>query len=159
MERAKQLLEEGEKIINEHQKHIRIADRSDNGWATVEEYVEDELADNEDDEKRFLRADAHAGKKLRSAQKIGRGSARSLFLGVVGIFRGLGTRLFCLVVWLQGPANLLPLPMCTKQLGPVPQQSFSKNQAQVGVSPLTFGPCFCRVWHGRATIGGIVPSY
>lgn len=32
--------------LYERQKHIRIAERSNNGWATVEEYVEDELADN-----------------------------------------------------------------------------------------------------------------
>ena len=51
----------------ERQKHIKIADRSDNGWATVEEYVEDELADNSDDEKRLSRADARASKKLKSA--------------------------------------------------------------------------------------------
>ena len=69
VEKAKQLLEEGEKLINERQKHIKIVDRSDNGWATVE-YVEDELADNEDD-KRLLRADARAGKKLKSAQRGG----------------------------------------------------------------------------------------
>ena len=59
VEKAKQLLEEGEKI-NKRQKH-KIADRSNNGWATVEEYIEDELADNEDDEKQ---GDAHAGKKI-----------------------------------------------------------------------------------------------
>ena len=40
-----------------------IADRSDNGWAMVEEYVENELADNENDEKCLLRVDARAGKK------------------------------------------------------------------------------------------------
>ena len=40
-----------------------IADRSDNGWATVEEYVEDELTDNENDEKCLVRVDACAGKK------------------------------------------------------------------------------------------------
>ena len=78
VEKAKQLLEEGEKLINECQKHIRIADRFDNGWATLE-YVEDELADNEDHEKHLLRADARAGKKLKSAQRGGRGSARKNF--------------------------------------------------------------------------------
>ena len=78
VEKAKQLLEEGEKIINERQKHIRIANRSDNGWAMVEEYVEDELADNEDDEKRLLWADAHAGKKLKSTQRGSRGSAKKI---------------------------------------------------------------------------------
>ena len=62
VEKAKQLLEEVKKFINERQKHLRIVHRSDYGWATVEEYIEDKLADNEDDEKHLLRADAHAGK-------------------------------------------------------------------------------------------------
>ena len=38
----------------QRQKKIRIADRSENGWATVKEYEEDELAENSDDEKRYL---------------------------------------------------------------------------------------------------------
>ena len=71
VEKAKTLLEEGEKLIAERQKHIRIADRSENGWATVEEYMEDELADNSDDEKRLSRADVRAGKKLKSAAQRG----------------------------------------------------------------------------------------
>lgn len=77
VEKAKSLLEEGEKLIVERQKHISIADRSDNGWATVEEYVEDELADNSDDEKRLSRADAQEGKMLKSAtQKGGKNTTR-----------------------------------------------------------------------------------
>ena len=63
---AKTLLGEGEKLIAERQKHIRIPDRSENGWATVEEYMENELADNSDDVKRLSRADVWAGKKLVS---------------------------------------------------------------------------------------------
>ena len=74
VEKAKTLLEEGEGLILERQKHIKIADRSENGWATVDEYVEDELADNSDDEKRLSRADARATRKLKAAaQKQGRG--------------------------------------------------------------------------------------
>ena len=75
VEKAKSLLEEGEKLIVEWQKHIRITDRSDNGWATVEEHVEDELADNSDDKKRLSRADARAGKKLKSAAQKGGNNA------------------------------------------------------------------------------------
>ena len=52
-EKAKTLLEEGGGLIVERQKHIKIANHSENGWATVEEYVEHELADNSDDEKRL----------------------------------------------------------------------------------------------------------
>ena len=43
--------------LKTRQNHIRIADRSENGWAAVEEYVEDELADGEEDKKRIQRAD------------------------------------------------------------------------------------------------------
>ena len=71
MKKAKTIVDEGEKLVAERQKHIRIADRSENGWATVEEYVEDELADNSDDEKRLSRADARAGKKLKSSAQRG----------------------------------------------------------------------------------------
>ena len=51
MERAREALKEGEDLIAARQKAIRIADRSEYGWATVEEYEEDELAANSDDEK------------------------------------------------------------------------------------------------------------
>ena len=46
---------------------IRIADRSEFGWATVEEYEEDELADNSDDEKRLYRAELRAGRRIKAA--------------------------------------------------------------------------------------------
>ena len=63
VEKAKTSLAEGMASIKARQKHniIRIADRSEFGWAAVEEYVEDELADGEDDEKRIQRADFRAG--------------------------------------------------------------------------------------------------
>lgn len=51
LEKVKQALKEGEALINERQKLIKIADRSEHGWATVEEYITDELADDSDDEK------------------------------------------------------------------------------------------------------------
>ena len=68
VEKAKTSLAEGMASIKSRQKRIRIADRSEFGWAAVEEYVEDELADGEDDEKRIQRADFRAGKELKSAK-------------------------------------------------------------------------------------------
>ena len=53
VEKARSLLQEGQKLIFVRQKKIRIADRSENGWATVKESEEDELAENSDDEKRL----------------------------------------------------------------------------------------------------------
>ena len=65
IEKARTVLQEGEKLINLRQKNILIADRSEHGWATVAEYEEDELADNSDDEKRLFRAEVRAGRKLK----------------------------------------------------------------------------------------------
>ena len=67
VEKAKEALKEGEALISARQKVIRIADRSEFGWATVEEYEEDELADNSDDEKRLYRAELRAGRKVKAA--------------------------------------------------------------------------------------------
>ena len=69
VEKAKALIKEGEKMIDVRQKHIKIADRSEYGWATVAEYEEDELADNSDDEKRLFRAEGSAGRKLKRKTK------------------------------------------------------------------------------------------
>ena len=67
VERAKEALKEGERLLVARQKAIRIADRSEFGWATVDEYEEDELAENSDDEKRLYRAEMRAGRKLKAA--------------------------------------------------------------------------------------------
>ena len=42
VQRTAQHLDEGTKILGIRQKHIRIADRSDLGWAVVEAYMDDE---------------------------------------------------------------------------------------------------------------------
>ena len=68
VEKVRSIVVEGMKSLKSRQKYIRIADRSEFGWAAVEEYVEDELADGEDDEKRIQRADFRAEKKLKSAR-------------------------------------------------------------------------------------------
>ena len=80
VEKARTLLKEGEKLIDARQKNIKIADRSEHGWATVQEYEEDELADNSDDEKRLFRAETRAGRKLK--QKTSRMQKRGVNSGV-----------------------------------------------------------------------------
>ena len=52
--------------MHERQKLIRMADRSEHGWATVKEHLEDELADDSDDEKRIQKAEFRAGRKLKA---------------------------------------------------------------------------------------------
>ena len=67
VEKAKILLEEGMKLVRERQKLIRMAEGSEHGWAMVEEYLEDELADDSDDEKRIQKAEFRAGRKLKAS--------------------------------------------------------------------------------------------
>ena len=58
-------LEDGMKQLATRQKHIKIADRSDHGWATVSHYLEDPLASGPDDEKRLDRAESDAEKDAK----------------------------------------------------------------------------------------------
>ena len=67
VERAKEELRDGERLLVARQKAIRIADFSEYGWATVDEYEEDKLAENSDDEKRLYRVEMRAGRKLKAA--------------------------------------------------------------------------------------------
>ena len=60
IEKAATAVEEGEKMITERNKVIRIADRNEYGWATVAEYEDDELAEDSDDEKKLFKAEARA---------------------------------------------------------------------------------------------------
>ena len=67
--RAQDAIARGRKAIAERQKLIRIADRSEYGWAVVEEYTADELADDSDDEKRLEKAEKAAERKIAKRRK------------------------------------------------------------------------------------------
>ena len=66
LDKAKKELEEGKKLLSERQKLIKLADRSECGWATVSAYVTDDLADTPDDERRISKAEKSAKKALES---------------------------------------------------------------------------------------------
>lgn len=51
-------LEKGEKLLSERQKHILLADKSDFGWSLIREYKRNDLAEDSDDEKKIIRAEA-----------------------------------------------------------------------------------------------------
>ena len=51
-------------------KAIKIADKSDYGWATVTEYLSDELASDTEDEKRLYRSEKRAEKKYKDRQRL-----------------------------------------------------------------------------------------
>ena len=66
LDRARKELEEGKKLLSERQKLIKLADRSECGWATVSAYVTDDLADTPEDERRISKAEKTAKNALHS---------------------------------------------------------------------------------------------
>ena len=48
---------------------IKLVDKSEFGWATVNEYLSDELASDSDDEKRIYRAERRAGRKINKEKR------------------------------------------------------------------------------------------
>lgn len=79
MERAKEFLKIGSEMIVERQKLIKIADRSEQGWKTAEEYERDPVASDSDDEKRIRKAETAAEKKVMRDRLRRQGRTRSSF--------------------------------------------------------------------------------
>lgn len=79
VERAKQLLKKGSVMIAERQKLIKIADRSDQGWKTADEYERDPVASDSDDEKRIRKAETAAEKKASRERLKRQGKSRGGF--------------------------------------------------------------------------------
>ena len=68
-EKAKRSLEDGSYLVCKRIKAIKLADKSEFGWLTVNEYLSDELASDSDDEKRMWRSERRAEKKVRDKQR------------------------------------------------------------------------------------------
>jgi hypothetical protein len=68
---AGEALAEGKRLLDRQQKLIRIADREEDGWAVVQHYENDALADDSDDEKAIARArrEAASAKKRKAATR------------------------------------------------------------------------------------------
>ena len=71
-----ELLKEGMKAIELRQKHIKIADRSELGWAVIAAYEDDELASDSDDEKRIYRAEREAERVAKRKRPGGANATR-----------------------------------------------------------------------------------
>lgn len=67
--RAKEALHEGTVLLNKRQRLIKLADKSEFGWATIQEYVDDELADDEAHARKIKKAEKRANLKLKSMQE------------------------------------------------------------------------------------------
>ena len=68
-DQIKTFLEEGTKLVTKRIKAIKLADKREFGWLTVNEYLSDELASESDDEKRMYRSEKRAERKVKEKQK------------------------------------------------------------------------------------------
>lgn len=65
VEKIKQALDKGMELLQERQKLILLADKSQYGWKTVLEYKHHDLADDEEDEKKIYRAESRAARSTK----------------------------------------------------------------------------------------------
>lgn len=64
LRKIKEAVEEGRKIIANHQKLVLLADRSTHGWDVVKLYEVDELAEGSGDERKIRKAEKAAEKEV-----------------------------------------------------------------------------------------------
>ena len=64
--KAKEELNKGISLLNNRQKIIKLADKSEFGWATAQEYVCDDLADDEADASKIKKAEKRAAVKIKT---------------------------------------------------------------------------------------------
>ena len=122
VQKAGALLDEGLKPLETRQKHIKVADRSDFGWSTVEHYESHPLAEDSDDEKKLEKAEKEAE---RAANKCQRGGG------------GAGNKRKC---WPgpAGPSSRQREPQPTQAAGPPPLLPQGPVRPRIPV----LGPCF-----------------
>ena len=66
--KAISVLQDSEKVLKKRNKLIHIADNSEGGWKTVDEYLSDDVDSNSEDEKRIRAAENRAVKKLKTSK-------------------------------------------------------------------------------------------
>ena len=69
LEKAREAIKKGNEQLTHRQKLIKVADRSELGWAVVAEYETDALADNPDDERRLENAEKAAERKMLAKKR------------------------------------------------------------------------------------------
>ena len=73
-------LKAASKAIKRRNKLIRIADKSEAGWAAVDWYLSDEVASGSEDEKKILAAEQRALRKKKNARIAKSGQKLSIFI-------------------------------------------------------------------------------
>ena len=68
---AKEELKEGQQEVAARQKRIRLGDRSEYGWAMVEAYNDDELAEDPVDENRIADEEKEAAEVTKKKESQG----------------------------------------------------------------------------------------
>ena len=69
IDKARQLLSSGISELDHQQKLLKLADKSDYGWLVLNEYVDKELASDEEDDKRIRKAEKSAASKVEKLKK------------------------------------------------------------------------------------------
>ena len=64
-QKAAQSISEGLDILRHRQKLVKLADQFESGWKTMTEYETHNLADDSEDEKRIIRAENKAARKIK----------------------------------------------------------------------------------------------
>ena len=67
LQKSLRSLEEGAQLVEKCINAIKLADKSDYVWSTVNEYLRDELASDADDEKKMYRAENRVDKVTLSS--------------------------------------------------------------------------------------------
>ena len=114
-EYAVELINESCEKLKTRNKHIRIADSSEGGWETVNQYVVNPLADDSEDESRLNRAESRAVRKKKNQKS--KSKTKALLLWVLLI---LSIRV-CGAVWERNQGRSL--------------SSFSSRQSGHGLVP------------------------
>uniref|UniRef100_A0A1X7TWN5 Uncharacterized protein n=1 Tax=Amphimedon queenslandica TaxID=400682 RepID=A0A1X7TWN5_AMPQE len=70
LEKAKESIKQGTMLVQECQKSIRMADRSEYSWNVVQEYQSDELAANSEDEKCISMAEKVAEQRIGERKRV-----------------------------------------------------------------------------------------